>query len=409
MPHADSPLLTYCPPGLPRAAYLDAGWFAREQAAIWRRCWVHAGRLDDLPPGTIRPLTVAGAGVVLTRLASGEVQAWHNACRHRGAEICAAEARLGRLISCPYHAWSYAAEDGRLVSTGFATPTADFDRAAHGLKPVQVRLWAGSVFLSLAETPPAFAPDGGTPPPHPSPSRGEGGAGSTSGASLGQATGDTEPSDPLAHWPMARLVTGHRETRDLACNWKVFWENYNECLHCPGIHKGLSARVPIYAEGLMAANERADWAPGSTDGSALEAGAVSWTADGLACGPTFAGLTEAERERGATFVTLYPSAYIVAHVDHARVVTLTATGPETTRLTAEWLFPPETLAQPGFDAAAISRFALTVIDEDGAASEMNQRGIRSPSFERATLMPQEFDIHRFHTWVLAALEEGGSP
>ena len=78
--------------------------------------------------------------------------------------------------------------------------------------------------------------------------------------------------------------------------------------------------------------------------------------------------------------------------------------PNTTRLTAEWLFPPETLAQPGFDAAAVAGFRH---DRDASRTappaEMNQRGIRSPVVRRTRrLMPQEFDIHRFHRWVLDA-------
>jgi Rieske 2Fe-2S family protein len=90
-------------------------------------------------------------------------------------------------------------------------------------------------------------------------------------------------------------------------------------------------------------------------------------------------------------------------------VSLTATGPETTRLTAEWLFPAETLAQPGFDAAAVAAFAMQVIAEDSAAAEMNQRGVRSPAFARAVLMPQEFDIHRFHRWIRAEIDRGDPP
>jgi Rieske 2Fe-2S family protein len=35
---------------------------------------------------------------------------------------------------------------------------------------------------------------------------------------------------------------------------------------------------------------------------------------------------------------------------------------------------------------------------------MNQRGLASPAFGRGTLMPQEFDIARFHAWVLDRLQ-----
>ena len=373
--HPQSPLLTHCPPTLPSEAYLDASWYARELRGIWAREWVYVGRLADLAAGTMRRVSVVGENLILCRDAAGTVTAFHNTCRHRGAELCAkAEQPMGRLITCPYHAWSYAT-DGHLVSTAHATPTEDFRKADHGLFAVQVRLWHGFVYLCLADDPPEFLPDPGL------------------------AT--------LDNWPLDSLVTGHRLDSVLACNWKIFWENYNECLHCPGIHPELSDMVPIYRKGIMSAQEAADWVPGADTGPVLKDGAQTWTMNGQPCGPEFPGLTDQERASGHSFVTLYPSMFVVAHVDYARVVSLTPLGPEQTRLTAEWLFPAETLAQPGFDLAAVTDFATTVLLQDAAACEMNQRGLRSQRYRSGRLMPQEFDIHRFHTWVLDRIAPEG--
>ncbi len=368
-----SPRLPATRPGLPRSAYVSPQAFAADQR-LWQREWVSAGRLADLPPGTMRGITIGGAPVFLVRTADGVLRAFHNTCRHRGAEICTGERQMGRLITCPYHAWAYDTS-GRLVSTGPATPAADFDRAAHGLKPVALTEWAGFVFLCLADRPPPFAPD------------------------LGLAA--------LDPWPMETLVTGHRHEQVIAANWKVFWENYNECLHCPGIHRSLTDMVPVYRRGIMSEAEAPGWVPGTPPGPALKPGARSWTTDGKACGPEFPGLGEAERAEGFRFVTVLPSTFIVAHVDYVRAVRLTPLAPDRTLLTAEWLFAPETLAQPGFDAAGVAAFALTVLAEDAAACEMNQRGLASPAFERAALMPEEFDIANFHRW-LADREEGTS-
>jgi glycine betaine catabolism A len=88
-----------------------------------------------------------------------------------------------------------------------------------------------------------------------------------------------------------------------------------------------------------------------------------------------------------------------------RSVRIVPLAPERTRLVAEWHFPAETLAQPGFDAAQVAAFAKIVMAQDGAASEMNQRGIRSPAFKAARLMPEEYEIHRFQQWVLAEMED----
>ena len=367
----ESPLLDHCPEGLPVQAYFDAGWFAAEQKAVWARNWVYAGRLSDLAHGTMRRLTVAGVNVILCRDPDGAITAFHNTCRHRGAELClVAEMPMGRLITCPYHAWSYSTA-GRLISTAHATPTDDFLREDHGLFPVSVQDWNGFLLLCLADAPPAFAPDLG----------------------LGA----------LDNWPMADLITGHRLVKDLACNWKLFWENYNECLHCPGLHPELCDLVPVYSKSVMKANEVADWTPDSARGPNLKPGAASWTASGKPCGPEFPNLTAEQRANGYNFVTVYPTMFTVGHVDYMRCVSLHPTGPETTRLTAEWLFARETLAQPGFDAAEVAAFATLVMTQDGMAAEMNQRGLRSPKFTRARLMPQEFDIVNFHNWLEAQM------
>lgn len=370
-PPLTSPLLDSCPESLPSKAYFDPDWFAREAEAIWRREWVLAGHVTAFEAGKIALRRIGGAEVMILRDAFGELRAFHNTCRHRGAALCTEERAdfNGKLIRCPYHAWAYDTA-GRLISTGFGTPTADFDKAEHGLFPVSLKEWNGLVFLSLADDPPAFAPD------------------------LGLAA--------LDNWPMDRLVIGHRAAKELACNWKVFWENYNECLHCPGIHPELIDLVPVYREGVMSEPERKGW-QGAAGGPGLKAGARSWTLNGLACGPDFPGLTQEERAAGHTFVTIYPSCFVVAHVDYVRVVTLTALAPERTALSAEWLFLPETLAAPGFDLANVTDFAGKVLQQDGAACEMNQRGLHSSRYRAGRLMPQEFDIRHFHQWVLAQM------
>ncbi len=371
--HPLSPRLAHCPEGLPRSAYVDAGWFAREMETIFARQWVMVGRLDGFPPGRMRRVIVGKAPIVVARSSGGRLFAFHNSCPHRGSELCRAEEEpLGKLIRCPYHAFAFNAADGSLVATGHAVPAADFDAAAHSLKPVASRVWNGFLFLNLAASPGELFADVGL--------------------------------NTLDNWPMASLVTGHRWETEIACNWKTFWENYSECLHCPGIHPELCDMVPIYSKGIMGPSEALGWTPGEPQRPSLRHGAESWTMTGEACGPCFPELSDAERQAGYNFVTLWPSTYVVAHVDYVRSVRIVPVAPELMRLVAEWHFPPETLAQPGFDASRVAAFAKIVMEQDGAASEMNQRGMRSPAFRAARLMPEEYEIHRFHNWVLDEME-----
>ncbi len=373
---ASSPLLDRSPASLPAHFYTDPAHYDREIKQIWARNWIYAGRVNDHPPMTVRRLSVAGQNLILVKDQAGEFACFHNTCRHRGAELCQAEESVlkAKLISCPYHEWSYDLR-GNLVRMPFVSATPDFKKEDHGLFRVQLKQWNGFVFVCLADDAPDFdqAPDMGP--------------------------------NALANWPMADLVTGHTWVTEIACNWKIFWENYNECLHCPSIHPELCDTVPIYGRGYMAPNEAPDWTPNSpVSGPALKAGARSWTVNGQPCGEEFPGLSPRQRDAGHYFVTLLPTAYIVAHVDYVRVGSLRPLGPERTELRTQWLFPAGTLKAKGFDLRNVTEFASTVISQDASACEMNQRGLRSSKFEHGRLMPQEFDVHRFQQWIRAQLE-----
>ena len=149
----------------------------------------------------------------------------------------------------------------------------------NGLLAVSHVVWNGFLFLNLHAAPGPLCPDAGL--------------------------------TALANWPMETLVTGHRHERILDCNWKVFWENYSECLHFPGIHPELSDMVPIYGKGIMSQPEVPGWTPDVLHHPNLRPGAESWTMTGAPCGPVFPDLTPEQRQDGYTFVTLYPTAYIV--------------------------------------------------------------------------------------------------
>jgi Rieske 2Fe-2S family protein len=364
-------------PTLPSAAYRDPQEYRRDLKTIWQRSWVLVCRAAELAePLSFRTARIGDQEIVVVRDETGTLRAFHNTCRHRGAQLCReSEGRLkARLITCPYHAWSYSLR-GELVRVPSKTLPEGFDRKDFPLYPVALEEWRGFVFVNLVETP---------------------------DAPLAQSF-DRESGD-LSNWPLESLVAGHVFRTVLKCNWKVFWENFNECLHCPGVHKHLSALVPIYGRGLMARHDDPEWAMHADNDApefsgGLRSGAETWSEDGRAHGPLFPGLSERDRAAGQTYVTNLPSMFVVGHVDYVRAVRLSPLGPEETELTAEWLFTPEQLAAPGFDIANIVDFGLRVLEEDAAICEVNQRGLHSARHDRGVLMPEEYDIHRFHNWV----------
>lgn len=366
-------------PTLPSKSYWDADEFQRDLDAIWYRSWLSVCREADIAqPRAFRTFRIGSQDVLVVRDEDGVLRAFHNTCRHRGSQLCAAsEGRLKtRLLTCPYHAWSYSLQ-GELVRVPSKSLPEGFDKGDYPLYPVALSVWRGFVFVNLAEDAFGSAAD----------------------------TFDADSAD-LSNWPIENLVTGYVFSKVMNCNWKIFWENFNECLHCPGVHKHLSHLVPIYGRGLMARHDDPEWALHAANDSpefsgGLRTGAETWSTDGKAHGPQFPGLTDAERAAGQSYATHLPSMFIVGHVDYMRTVRLVPLGPEQTQLTAEWLFPPEALWAGGTDLDNIVAFGRQVLEEDAAVCEINQRGLHSMRHRSGVLMPEEYDLHRFHQWVRA--------
>jgi Rieske 2Fe-2S family protein len=362
---------------LPSSDYWDAAAFERDMETIWYRNWVMVCREADLAqPLAYRVFTLGSQQVLVLRDDRGELRAFHNTCRHRGSQLCReTEGRLkARLLTCPYHAWSYSLR-GDLVRVPSKSLPAGFDKADYPLYPVALSVWRGFVFINLDDDP------AGTP----------------------ATTFDRESAD-LGNWPLEDLVTGHVLTKVMECNWKIFWENFNECLHCPGVHKHLSALVPIYGRGLMARHDDPEWALHADNdepqfSGGLRKGAESWSEDGTALAHRFTGLSDRERAAGQNYAMNLPSMFIVGHVDYVRTVRLVPLGPERTELTSEWLFLPEALSEASKGIDNIVAFGRTVLEEDAAICEVNQRGLRARPHRSGVLMPEEYDLHRFHDWV----------
>ena len=372
--------------GLPAPWYYDAEQYRRELAAIWYRQWIYVARSSELAePRAFRAVAIGEQQILLVRDEAGTLNGFHNTCRHRGAVLCReAAGRLPRAaLVCPYHAWVYGL-DGNLQRTTSKSHAAGFDVADYPLYRVAVREWNGFVFVALADT----------------------------GAPLEHSFDDA--ATRLDAWRLDELVVGHVFTKQIECNWKVFWENYNECLHCPGVHPRLSQLVPIFGRALMEERDDPDWRAhaGETDPKfkgGLRAGAVTWSMNGQTSAAGFAGLAASDRAAGHVYLTSLPSVFIVGHVDYVRVVRLLPLGAERTELRVEYLFTPATLASPGFDLANIVDFTNLVMSEDAAVCELNQRGLRALPHTAGVVMPEEYLIGRLHAWIrlqLAASARG---
>jgi Rieske 2Fe-2S family protein len=370
-------LLQRCEPTLPASWYYDAAHHRRELESIWYRGWLCVGRVEEYAEaGAWRVHRIGDQATLVTRAGDGRLYAFHNTCRHRGAELCSEPAgrfRQQRIV-CPYHAWTYALS-GELLATPHRLPSDDFDAGRYGLYRVPLASAAGFVFANLE------APDA-----HP----------------------EDAPAlrlRELEHWPLEHLTIVHRESHVLACNWKVFWENYSECYHCPRIHPELCGLVPMYGRAVVSPADDPAPPSGATDGaSPLASGAVTWTLDGTTSLPPFPDLDESERRAGMTFLTLLPGMFVVAHVDYVRTVRVRPLGPEQTELIVDWLVSPAARAGPEFDLEKLLALGRLVVAQDGRVCEINQRGLRSRAHAAGVLVPQEHGVHELHRWVRARLD-----
>ena len=85
--------------------------------------------------------------------------------------------------------------------------------------------------------------------------------------------------------------------------------------------------------------------------------------------------------------------------DHIRIVRLIPVNSEEVELTAEWLFPETTLADPDYKMGNVVDFGILVMKQDASISEVNQRGVYNLGKSSGVLMPEEYIIKNFHQYV----------
>jgi Rieske 2Fe-2S family protein len=374
-------LLDHTIPTLPATWYYDPVQYARELEAVWYRDWVCVGRAEEIAAAGDYVLAAVGEeSLILVRGRDGRPRAFFNSCRHRGSRLCTApRGRIkGGRITCPYHGWSYGLA-GELLATPRMDLPADFSREDYPLHAARLGEWGGFLFVNLGEQPPEpFA------------------------TFLG------EEAEHVRRWPLEGLVSVRREVSTLACNWKVFWENYSECYHCPGVHPELCRVVPLYREGLLSYDDsRAGPRPGDPDDDRprVAPGLATWTLDGRSNLPPIEGPSEADRALGVVFASFAASLFVVAHPDYVRSVRIAPRAPETVELTVDWLLPPG-VAEGHADALEpLYELGRRVVAQDGRVCELNQQGLRSRRYRQGILMPQEESLHAFHEWLKLRLSE----
>jgi len=326
-------------------SYTDSAVLAEEQERIFGTLWNCVGHRSRLPgPGSFLTVTVAGESLLVVRDRDDSIRAFYNVCRHRGTRLCEGEGRLAGSIQCPYHAWTYA-PDGRLIGAPHMQDVPGFAKRDYPLRQAALAEWEGFLFVSLADRPVPFADAW-------APMRGR-----------------------LSRFNLSGLTGFHRVRYDVAANWKLVFENYSECLHCPMIHPELSTVLP-YQSGAN------DLIEGPFLGGYMEIVPPNRSATlsgGPAGRPVSPGLPEADRRR-AFYYSLAPNLLLSIHPDYVNYYLVTPVSPGRTIVESEWLFHPENAGDPEFRPEDAIGFWDVTNRQDWAIVERSQLGIGSRAY-----------------------------
>ncbi len=189
-------------------AYHDPDWFELEREAVFKRSWIHIGHVCEVPDiGSFirRELEFARASLLIVRGKDGEIRAFHNVCTHRGTQLTDAESGKGNSFSCRYHMWTFGSDGALLSAPDFEK--FGLEKKDCALKQVQLETCGGLIFVNLAKAPKQ---------------------------SLREFLGPI--ADELDALPIARAIEFHEYTFEIAANWKIYVDNFQENYHLRFIH-----------------------------------------------------------------------------------------------------------------------------------------------------------------------------
>jgi Rieske 2Fe-2S family protein len=348
---------------LPQALYNDPDVFDFDMEAIYARSWLLVGFEVELPkPGSYLALTLGKWPIVVVRDRAGKLGGFHNACRHRGAQLCPDGHGSSARLVCPYHRWTYEMT-GELVHA--ARMGEDFDLSSHGLAPIHVESVGGALYVCLAQTPP----------------------------SIEDFRQKFEPLIAPHHVENAKVA--FESTLVEKANWKLVMENGRECYHCAGQHPELSASFPISANAYFDFGEdrRVETYNARMAAAGLPMGPVEgewWEAIRFPLNDGFRSMTidgqhvvnklmceAGEGDIGSLRWAIEPHSFCHATSDHLFMFSALPIGPSETLVVAKWLVHKDAVEGVDYDVEKLAELWTKTNLQDRELAENNQRGVNS--------------------------------
>lgn len=387
---------------LPREFYTDPEIFALDLEQIFYRDWLFVAHSAELPEtGSYLTLQVGAYPILLTRAADGDIRAFVNSCRHRGARVCPEGAGKAAKLVCPYHQWTYHL-DGRLFAARQMGP--GFDRSQLGLKPLRCETVAGYIFICLAADAPDFTPTRRHLEPYLLPHR------------------------------LSEARVAFQSTIIEEGNWKLVWENNRECYHCAANHPELARTFPDTP--TVTSVEGAADDPQITEHwqrceSAALASQFQLSPDGQMrtarmplIGPavsyTMTGHPAVKRPLsdsiprdlniGTLLLFHYPTTWNHVLADHAISFRVLPLSPTRTALTTKWLVNRDAVEGVDYDLGELTRVWLATNEQDREIVREIQIGASCPTYEPGPLSNvTEGGVKQFIAWYCSRLGQALSP
>lgn len=352
--------------------YASEGVFREELERVFFDSWICLGRAEQIAaPGDFFLFSLGEESLIVVRDREGTARAHYNVCRHRGTRLCEAQrGQLSETIMCPYHAWTFGL-DGRLLAARQMGEVPGFDKDDYGLFSAAIVEWEGFLMLNMSREPEAF----------------------------------DRAYAPLigkwSAWRLSELRSAARVEYEVAANWKLLFENYSECYHCPLIHPALTALSPP-------TSGRNDLMEGPFLGGYMDLneGAHSMTVGGGTARPPIRDLP-ADEHAHVYYYSLFPNTLLSLHPDYVMVHTMRPLAAGRTHVVCEWLFEPETIAGPDFDPSDAVEFWDMTNRQDWHACELSQLGVGSRAYVPGPYAQAEGLLWAFDRYYSRLMERPG--